>query len=206
MKKRILIPAILFIAFFGILTVMTLFADNTAAKVRGSVLRFHIVANSDSASDQSNKFAVRDGIASLCNELFSGSKNKSESMQIAQQNLETIEKKAAEILAERGNFDTVKATVRKRFFPSRSYEGVNLPAGVYDTLDLTIGQAKGQNFWCVMFPGICLSGSGKIENKHKMSGVLDSESLQLVTDDSPQIVFKFRLVEIYQNLKNKILG
>ena len=206
MKKRILVPVILFVSFFGFLAVMTLCADKTAAKVRDGVLRFHIVANSDSVSDQNAKFAVRDGIASFCNELFSESKNKTDSMEIARQNLEKIEQKATEILLERGNSDTVKAVVRKRFFPTRSYEGVNLPAGVYDTLDLTIGEAKGQNFWCVMFPGICLGTSGKMENKHKMSGVLDKDSLQLVTDDTPQIVLKFRLVEIYQTLKNKICG
>lgn len=202
MKIKYIITLSLFVCFFSILAVITLIANADAREVRDSVVRFHIVANSDSESDQQHKFAVRNGIATLCNSLFKDSKSKSESMQIAEQNKQIIEQKAKEILQKNNNNDPVNVKLTKRFFPTRHYNGVCLPAGVYDTIDITIGQAKGQNFWCVMFPAICLGSSTESENKHKMGEVLQGPSLDLVTKNTPTVKFKFKIVEIFESVKN----
>ena len=202
MKKRIIPGLIVFLLFFSFLTVMTMIAEKSAKEVRDGVVRFHIVANSDSDSDQQNKYALRDGIAVLCNSLFENSKSKEQSLKIARDNKEIIEQKAKEILQQKDCNDNVYISVTKRFFPTRHYEGVSLPAGVYDTIDVKIGKAEGQNFWCVMFPGICIGGSSK-QNKEKMQSVLSKDGYELVTQKTPEIKFKFKLIELFQMVKNR---
>lgn len=202
MKNKYIITLSIFLCFFGFLAVLTAVVSAQAKEVRDSVLRFHIVANSDSEKDQSDKFAVRDGIAQLCDTLFSESKSKDESIQIARENTQLISDKAEEILRQNNNSDNVNVVIRKRFFSTRHYNGVSLPAGVYDTIDVTIGKAEGQNFWCVMFPGICLGTSTNEQNKHKMEGVLQGDSLDLVTEDTPTVHLKFKVIEILESVKN----
>lgn len=201
MKKRLLFSAILFGAFFCMLALICFWAEDSASQVRSGVLRFHVVANSNSETDQQNKFAVRDGIANLCAELFEDSQNKQNSIEKAVQNREIIEGAAERILRDRNSLDNVNVTVRKRFFPTRHYEGVSLPAGVYDTIDVQIGKAEGENFWCVMFPAICL-GTSSETNKEIMSDVLEKDAAELVTEDTPKVKFKFKIVEIIENFKN----
>ncbi len=201
MKKRILASLGCMCAFFVCIFTLCIMFDAQVDEIRQSVFRFHVIANSDSDIDQQNKLAVRDGIASLCSELFENCDNKQQSMQKAKNSLDKIESEAMRILRLRGDGSSVRATVKKRFFPTRSYEGVTLPAGVYDTLDIQIGNASGKNFWCVMFPDICLGASTARSNKDKMSSVLSDDNLELVTENSDTVKFKFRIVEIIQNTK-----
>ncbi len=203
MKKRILLTVSIACTFFICLAVILSVCENDAVKIRESVFRFHVIANSDSEFDQQNKLAVRDGIADLCSLLFESSKTKAQSMEIAHNSLEKIEAEAKKILVSRGCNSTVTATVKRRFFPTRHYEGVSLPAGVYDTLDIQIGNANGKNFWCVMFPDICLGTSTKTQNTQKMSSVLSGDSLKMATDsNAPTIKFKFKIVEIFESAKH----
>lgn len=203
MKKRILSAMGIFASFITVLIITCLWAEAPAKQVRDSVLRFHIVASSDLQADQQNKLAVRDGIASLCAKLFESSDSKAESMRIASENANNIESAANRILSERGSEDSVKVSVRKRFFPTRHYDGVSLPAGVYDTIDVQIGAAEGKNFWCVMFPEICI-GSSLDKNQEKMSEVLTDDAAELVTESTPTVRFKFRIIEIIENIRNKL--
>lgn len=203
MKRKVICALSIFAAFFGVMAVMLVISENDARQIRDGVLRFHIVANSDSDTDQQNKMSVRDGIAELCSELFYNSDSKEEAMDSAVRNGGLIEQRAQEILRSRGSNDSVSVTVRQRFFPTRCYEGVSLPAGVYDTVDVEIGSAAGKNFWCVMFPDICVGASGAEDNKEKMSDVLTGGALDMTTEtESAPVKFKFALVEIFENIKN----
>ena len=203
MKRKLICALSLFALFFGCLAVMLVISESEAQQIRDGVLRLHIVANSDSDYDQQNKMAVRDGIAELCSELFYNSDSKAQAMASAESNGDVIVGKAQEILQSRGCDDSVSVTVRQRFFPTRTYEGVSLPAGVYDTVDVEIGSASGQNFWCVMFPDICVGASNAEGNKDKMSDVLTGGALEMTTDtDSATVKFKFAIVELLENLKH----
>lgn len=201
MKNRILYAAALFAAFFALLAALALVSERDASQVRNAVLRLHIVANSDSETDQNNKMKVRDGIASLCSELFYGERDKSAVMAAARENAPLIEARAAEILRENGASYPVSVVVRRRFFPTRAYEGVSLPAGVYDTVDVRLGEAEGKNFWCVMFPAICVGASSSRDNLDKMSDVLSGGALELV---SPRggVRLRFAAVELLEKLKH----
>lgn len=203
MKRNYLYAILLFVIFFTLIGVAVIVCESDAREIRNGVLRFHIVANSNSAYDQQNKMSVRDGIAELCSELFYTADSKQEAMTEAVNNKAVIETAARQILKERGCDDSVLVTVTKRFFPTRQYEGVSLPAGVYDTVDVVIGDGDGQNFWCVMFPDICVGASSSVSNRDKMKDVLTGDSLEMVTDqDTPTVVFKFKVVEIFETVKN----
>ena len=201
--KKYIYAGLLFVIFFGALAVFAITAEKDAEGIRDGVLRFHVVANSDSETDQNNKLAVRDGLARLCSEIFGGSPDKESAIKSARQSCSEIESRAEQILKERGCDMSVDATVTRRFFPTRRYDGVSLPAGVYDTLDIRIGEAAGENFFCVMFPDICVGASSARENKQKMSDVLEDGSYKMATDsDSVTVKFRFKLVEIIETVKN----
>ncbi len=203
--KKYLCSFILFGAFFGALTLFTLSAEQDAKGIRDGLLRFHVIGASNSDADQQLKLKVRDGIAELCSELFSGNADKRQAMQTAQQNKDAIAEKAEEILRQNGCDDSVSVAVTSRFFPTRHYDGVSLPAGVYDTLDVRIGEAAGRNFWCVMFPDICVGASSSHENRQKLEGVLEEGSYDMATDRKSAVVrLKFKSVEIFQSLKNRL--
>ena len=201
--KKYLCSFILFGAFFGALSLFMLSAQQDAKGIRDGLLRFHIIGASNSDADQQLKLKVRDGIAKLCSELFSQNKNKEQAMQTARQNKELFAERAEQILRQNGCDDSVSVAVTSRFFPTRHYDGVSLPAGVYDTLDVKIGEAAGRNFWCVMFPDICIGTSSAYTNKEKLDGVLDSGSYDMATDKkTPSDRFKFKAVEIFETIKN----
>ena len=122
MKRKFMCALSLFAVFFGFLTVMLIISEREAGQIRDGVLRLHIVANSDSEYDQQNKMSVRDGIAQLCSQLFYSSDSKAQAMESARQNGDVIVEKAEEILKSRGSADSVRVTVRQRFFPTRTYE------------------------------------------------------------------------------------
>lgn len=205
MKKSMLCISFVFVCFFAFLAVYSATIKTDAKKIKDSVLRFHIVANSNTDSDQKLKLMVRDGIAEYCSDLFGSASQKSEAVEIATNNLDSLKSKAEQILKSNGCNSSVSVVVTERFFPTRNYDGVSLPAGVYDTLDIKIGAAEGENFWCVMFPDICVSGSSSAKNKRKLAGVLSGDSLKITTgDSSTRVRFKFKTIELVESIKNKI--
>lgn len=205
MKKSILYVSALFGCFFILLAIYCISLNNDAKQIKDGVLRFHIVANSNTANDQQLKLKVRDGIADYCSELFGGLNNKTQAVDIANKNLENLKQKAELILKQNGCENAVSVCVTERYFPTKDYEGVSLPAGVYDTLDIKIGSAEGENFWCVMFPDICISSSSAKTNKQKLSTVLSGDSLKIATNNkSCRVRFKFKTIELIESVKNKI--
>ena len=133
--------------------------------IRNSVFRLHIIANSDSESDQSLKLKVRDGMLELAEELFADANDYIEAKEIAEKNIDILRQNAKETLAENGCNSNVSVTVGKAWFGTREYEDFTLPAGEYDALRIVIGEGSGKNWWCVMFPAVCLpAAKGGIED------------------------------------------
>lgn len=126
------------------------------AQVRGEVLRLHILANSDNPEDQALKLMVRDAVLEETGELFSGAGTLEEAREQAEKNLPVIAETARRVLREEGCELPVQAEMTRMYFNTRQYGDEVLPAGEYDALRVTIGEAKGQNWWCVMFPPLCL--------------------------------------------------
>ncbi len=128
-------------------------------EISDSVLRLHILANSDSKEDQELKIKVRDAILAETGELFISATSRKEVEQIAVYNIEKIEDIALKTITENGYNYSVECKLVNMEFDDRTYENITLPAGYYDALRVTIGEAKGKNWWCVMYPQFCIAPS-----------------------------------------------
>ena len=123
------------------------------------VLRFHVLANSDSREDQALKLAVRDAVGERMAELLGGVESRAECEQVVERHLEEIERTAEAVLAENGCSYEVHASLGETDFPAKTYGSYTFPAGTYEALNVVIGDGAGHNWWCVMYPNMCFSGS-----------------------------------------------
>lgn len=125
--------------------------------------RLHIKANSDSDADQRVKLAVRDAVLSASEDIAM-CENEQEAEEYIENNLEIILKTANDTLKQSGFNYTASARLGRFRFPEKSYRGVSYPEGEYDALSITLGEGKGDNWWCVMFPPLCLSEAEDTED------------------------------------------
>lgn len=168
--------------------------------IRGSVLRLHILANSDSTADQALKLKVRDKILASSGELFGGAESKKEVMDKISKELPEIQKIAQEEIRREGYSYSVQAKLVHMYFTTRTYGSYTLPAGYYDALRITIGKAQGHNWWCVMFPPLCLPSA---EGEETMESVFTPGEQNIVKGSSqPKIKIEFKIVEIYEDIVN----
>lgn len=128
-------------------------------EIAGKVLRFHVIANSDSPRDQELKLMVRDAVGGELSAVFAAASSKDQSRAIAASRLSQIEETAEAVLRQEGCEYEVRAILDEVDFPEKSYGGFTFPAGRYDALELVIGEGNGHNWWCVMYPNLCFSGS-----------------------------------------------
>ena len=166
------------------------------AEIPNDVFRFHILANSDSEEDQALKLKVRDKVLEKTKILFDTANSKSDAEEYVKANLETIEKIAQNEVYKNGYNYPVKAEVVNMHFDTRYYESYTLPSGMYDALRITIGNAKGHNWWCVMYPSICISTVD--EGKDRAKDALSDDEYSVVTDD--KVEYKFFIVELFQKI------
>lgn len=180
------------------------YVDAVSNNIADSVFRLHVIANSDSKEDQELKLKVRDELLSYMNIISKDSTNKQEAMQIANENKEEFIQIAEKVIKENGYNYTVNVQVGKADFPTKYYGDITLPAGTYDALKVQIGEAKGQNWWCVMFPPLCFvdvsTGIVPDNSKQELKQSLDNEEYDLISKtDNNEISFKFKIVELFQN-------
>ena len=182
------------------------YVDAVSNNIADSVFRLHIVANSDSKEDQELKLKVRDKLLSYMNIISKDSTSKQEAMQMVNEHKEEFIQIAEKVIKENGYNYTVNVQVEKADFPTKYYGDITLPAGTYDALKVQIGEAKGQNWWCVMFPPLCFvdvsTGIVPDNSKQELKQSLDDEEYDLIskTNDN-EISFKFKIIELFQNWK-----
>ena len=170
-----------------------------AKQIYDETIRLHILAASDSAQDQSLKLKVRDALLIEMAEWTSGATDKASSEAILRDRLAEMERIAEEVLAREGYPTKVHATLTKEYYPTRSYEGVRLPAGEYTSLQVKIGKAEGKNWWCVLFPNLC-TATAKAEKTMAETGFSKSQIRLLTDDESPRYTIRFRIVEGFAKL------
>lgn len=169
--------------------------------IREKMLRMHVIANSDSEADQDLKLKVRDAVLKEGKEIFDGSVTADEAEERILPHIEQLRQTALEVIKDEGyNYD-VQITVQKEYFATRTYENsVTLPAGYYTAVKVIIGEGAGQNWWCVMFPPMCLPAA---DAECEISDVLTDEETDIVKNVD-KYEFKFKIVEFFENLlKNK---
>ncbi len=162
--------------------------------IEDKVFRLHIIANSDSEEDQALKLKVRDEITEYTDELFKDCNNKQESMQKAKDNIDKIKAKAQEVVDRNGFDQKVDAYVTNMSFDTRVYDDFTLPAGKYDALRIVIGEGEGHNWWCVLYPAVCVPSAEK-----EIGSALNESETEIVTD-SDKYVVKFKIVELWEEL------
>lgn len=179
------------------------YAQSVSSDIAESVFRLHVIANSDSQEDQNLKYVVRDNLLSYMNEICKNTKNKEEAIKIAKQHENDFKQIALQTIREQGFSYDVNVRIGNFEFPTKHYGDISLPAGFYDALRVEIGEAKGQNWWCVMFPPLCFvdvsSGIVPEESKELMQDNLNEEEFALVSDHNTEIQFKFKLLEFFTN-------
>lgn len=163
-KERALAIAMLIGAAVSVLCgAFTAFAEECES-LPDNLFRLHILANSDSEEDQALKYALRDYLLEEFTEIFDGCENAKEAREAAKASLSQIASSAKDFIAASGYAYTVTASVEKIYFTTRSYGNVTVPAGDYDALRILIGEGAGKNWWCVMFPPLCLpAAEGTVE-------------------------------------------
>ena len=200
MKKtifRIEISLLVALIICGVLNINAF--SQQCESIREKMLRMHVIANSDSEEDQQLKLKVRDAVLSAGKEVFDGSVTAIEAKEKITPYIDYLENIALETIKNEGFDYNVKITVEKEYFSTRTYDNsVTLPAGYYTAVKVIIGEGKGQNWWCVMFPPMCLP-----------TAVAECEISDVLTDDETEIVtetdkykFRFKIVEILEEIFN----
>ncbi|HAJ97171.1 MAG TPA: stage II sporulation protein R [Ruminococcus sp.] len=165
--------------------------------LQNGVLRLHILANSDSDRDQQLKLLVRDELLKQSEMLFSGCNTLDEMKERAVQQKETIRLIAQSVLEKNGCDDRVTVQLTEMEFDKREYEEITMPAGAYEALRILIGEGEGHNWWCVMYPPLCLPVASD------PSEWFDGETVEILTQPEKYEV-KFKCVEIWHELQEKL--
>ena len=177
MKKRILILFLTLSLLIGILAILPIHSESN---IYTSVLRLHVIANSDSDEDQALKLLVRDAILLDAQELLSNISSREKAEEIITQNLERLRQKAEKTVQENGYSYSVSIKLGKESYPTKNYESCAFPAGEYTSLQIMIGDAYGQNWWCVLYPPLCLSAATD-KNAFAEVGITDGQ-YQIITE------------------------
>ncbi len=199
--KRFILLTLLLILY--ILVSAISYTNAVCSDIQESVFRLHVIANSDSAEDQNLKYIVRDSVIEYINEISNNASSKDEVILIAQEHLSEIENIALQTIKDNGYNYPVKVSIGNFAFPSKKYGDITLPPGYYDALKIEIGEAAGQNWWCVMFPPLCFvdvtSGVVPDESKEVMKNNLSEEEYDLISGNGTDVEIKFKIVEVLQN-------
>ena len=149
--------------------------------ITDTVFRLHILANSDSEEDQELKLKVRDRVLEETADLFADKSSAAESAAAAEKNLDSIRRTAEKVIRENGYDYSVSCEVTEMKFNRREYDSLTMPAGEYSALRITIGDAEGKNWWCVMFPPLCIPAVTDIDEAlAEYDGVFTAEELDML--------------------------
>lgn len=206
MKKSIIF-GICIILLSGL--VLSKSVHSSAIDISDKLIRFHVVANSDSEEDQSVKLRIRDEILQKYGPILSESGSREESLQLIRENLEEIEITADKILKEEGINYSARAVLGESTFPIKQYGSITLPAGEYTALKVVLGEGGGRNWWCVMFPPLCFidvtRGLTSDETDRQLKRVISSEEAESITAFK-QNTTKTEVVAKVQGSSTKALG
>lgn len=155
-----------------------------------NLIRLHVVANSDDPADQQIKLQVKDLIAGNLQTLLKDKKTAAEAKAYLQEHLDDLEELANRALQDAGSDCRATVTLSKEAFPQREYDTFSLPAGVYESLKISIGEGEGKNWWCVVFPSLCIpSGGEDFEDAAAGAGFPDSLSGALSKNEGYEVRF-----------------
>ncbi|MBO5227023.1 MAG: stage II sporulation protein R [Ruminococcus sp.] len=193
------------IGMAGALLISALGQDAAAYhSIEENVLRLHILANSDSMEDQLLKYKVRDEILRRGSVYFEDISSPEDAVYTAESSLQYLEEIAREAVAGEGYDYTVNAELVTMTFEERTYEDVTLPAGVYDAVRITIGEAEGQNWWCVMYPPLCIPAVSETEDEDEILEKYFTDEEEKLLTEPEKIRYKLKCAEWLKEIWRKV--
>ena len=178
--------------------------DTEQSALSGKLLRLHVIANSDTAEDQALKLQVRDRILAEAEALLPRNTSVEEASAILAAALPELSRAGEEAVRAAGYSYPVTASLEEDvWFPTKTYPGFSLPQGRYAALRVVIGEGGGQNWWCVVFPPLCLSSASGTAREAAALGELDEEDVALMTGEDGGYVLKFKAIELWEGLKER---
>ena len=206
MKRKLFwigVPALILLVSMAYLLIA---GERDAAQVRQNVLRFHEVANSNSSADQALKLKVRDGVFALIEQLFADCGSQEEALETARLNQERLAEEGTRILRENGKDEPVQVLIGTRWFPTKQYGDLSFPAGQYQAVSIAIGEGAGENFWCVLYPALCVAPAvAEAECDQEMAAVVGEGSTAFLKKNDQKQQIKFALVEWFENIRQKFM-
>jgi stage II sporulation protein R len=185
--------------------------ESIQKSISSKLIRFHVIANSDSKEDQNLKLLVRDKVLEYIAPKLKDSKTIEESREILRKNDGSIKEIAQKVVKQNGYNYNVSTTLSMESFPVKAYGSITLPQGKYEAYKILIGNSNGQNWWCVMFPPLCFVDLAKGELAEKetessMKRVLNDKEYETVNNrpEGRTVVVRFKVLEIVKGIKNKI--
>lgn len=172
-----------------------------AANISKSVVRFHILANSDSEQDQAVKIKIRDDVAKYIEPMLRESKSAFETAEIIKDNLKNIEEYATQSAKKYGCDYGARATFGNFEFPQREYESATFPSGRYNALRILLGEGEGQNWWCVLYPQLCFTAEDGVltdRGYEQLKSTLTKDEYEIITSKG-KVNFKFKILELFSN-------
>ena len=200
MYTRVLIFTFFIIGFTVLLGFLPVHGE---AEIYDNVLRLHVLANSDSQEDQELKLKVRDAVLAATEDIFKDCQTKEQAQKAANENIELIQSIAADTLRSYGCDYAVSVTVSQEEYPTRNYESCCFPSGEYTSVRIMIGEAEGQNWWCVLFPPLCLDAASGKSDAFVQAGLTDSQYNVITQTSNPQYKVRFKLLEVLEDAIGK---
>lgn len=188
--------------FVACLVCTALWAEATQVRLASQVIRLHVLANSDSEEDQALKLEVRDRVLETTSALLAGETEPQAAAVLLDQHLDDIAQTAAQEISAQGHDDRVEVCLEQTWFPTRQYQGISLPAGNYLALRVLIGAAEGHNWWCVVFPNLCLPA---VSERALEASTLTPGQISLLQEEETSYVFRFKALELWQSLKHRLM-
>ena len=201
MRKRTLALVLLIVSALTVSVCAALQVQQQ--RMSEKIIRLHVVANSDSGADQAIKLHVRDAVLAAARQALQGA---GDPQQAIAQALPQLEAAANAALAAQGSRETARVSFRRELFPTRDYDTFSLPSGVYRSLRVTIGAGGGHNWWCVIFPSLCVPATADGFVQAAEAGGFTRAEIGLMTQADEGYVLKFRSLELLQALKKVLFG
>ena len=204
--KKFIIISFLFVAFFIVSAYS--YASNISEGLSSNIFRLHILANSDSEEDQNLKLKVRDEILKYMKTLTTDLSDKESVIALSNEHLDDFKQIAKQTIEKNGYDYDVNVEIGNFYFPTKYYGNISLPAGNYDALKIEIGDAAGHNWWCSLFPPLCFvnvsSGVIEEEGDKYLKENLTDEEYEIVSGNSSDVEFKFKIIELIEERKNEV--
>lgn len=196
MKKKILTVLITLTLLITTLAVLPVHGES---EIYSNVLRLHVIANSDSEDDQNLKLLVRDAVLAEAQNLLCNVYDRAKAEETVMQNIEILRSVAEKTVLDNGYDYPVAIELGEEEYPTKNYESCSFPAGEYTSLRILIGEAAGQNWWCVLFPPLCLSAATDADAFASV-GITDNQ-YQIITDsESTKYKIRFKILESFSEI------